>query len=78
LFQYARKAYDIVLIDTSSLSSGADAMIVAARAGAALAVARANETKMAAYSELIAELKRSGINVVGSVLNNPPLIDVAS
>lgn len=77
LFDYAGKAYDIVLIDTSSLSSGADALIVAARAGAALAVARANETKMTAFSELVAELKRSGINVVGSVLNNPPLIDVA-
>jgi len=76
LFDYAAKAYDIVLIDTSSLSSGADAMIVAARAGAALAVARANETKVSAFTELINDLKRSGINVVGSVLNNPPLIDV--
>ncbi len=78
LFQYVRSAYDIVLIDTSSLRSGSDAMIVAARAGAALAVARANETKVTAFGELIAELKRSGIRVVGSVLNKPPLIDVAS
>lgn len=77
LFQYVRKAYDIVLIDTSSLSSGADALIVAAKAGAALAVARANETKLTAYTEMISELKRSNINVVGSVLNNPPLIDVS-
>jgi len=77
LFQWAGKTYDIVLIDTSSLSAGADAMIVAAKAGAALAVARANETKISAYTDLIADLKRSSINVVGSVLNDPPLIDVA-
>lgn len=77
LFEWAGKTYDIVLIDTSSLSTGADAMIVAAKAGAALAVARANETKVSAFGDLISELKRSNINVVGSVLNDPPLIDVA-
>ncbi len=76
LFDWARKTYDIVLIDTSSLADGADALIVAAQAGAALAVARANETSIKAFTGLIADLKRSNINVVGSVMNNPPLIDV--
>lgn len=76
LFDWAGKTYDIVLIDTSSLSSGADALMVASRAGAALAVARANATKTSAFKNMIAELKRSNINVVGSVLNAPPLIDV--
>ena len=78
LLDWAGTTYDIVLIDTTSFSSGADAMIVAGKAGAALVVARANETKIAAFSELIAELKRSNINVVGSVLNNPPLIDIGN
>jgi protein-tyrosine kinase len=78
LLEWAGKTYGIVLIDTSSATAGADAMIVAAKAGAALAVARANETKLSAFSELVAELKRSNINIVGSVLNNPPLIDVAA
>lgn len=77
LFEWAGKTYDIVMIDTSSVSAGADAMIVAAKAGAALVLARANGTKMSAFTDLIAELKRSSINIVGSVLNNPPLIDVA-
>lgn len=77
LFQWARKSYDIVLIDTSSLITGADGMIVAAKSGAALVVARANETKISAFSGLISELKRSNIRIVGSVLNDPPLIDVA-
>lgn len=77
LFEWAGKTYDIVLIDTSSASVGADAMIVADKAGAALAVARANGTKLSDFKHLMAELKRSNINVVGSVLNDPPLIDVA-
>jgi capsular exopolysaccharide synthesis family protein len=78
LFDWAGKTYDIVLIDTSSASAGADAMIIADKAGAAMTVARANHTKLSAYQELIAELKRSSINVVGSVLNNPPLIDIGN
>ncbi|MES2949389.1 MAG: chain length determinant protein tyrosine kinase EpsG [Pseudomonadota bacterium] len=77
LFDWAGKTYDIVLIDTSSLVSGADAIMVASKAGTALAVARANETKTSAFKSLVAELKRSNIHVVGSVLNDPPLIDVA-
>ncbi len=76
LFDWAGKTYDIVIIDTSSASVGADAMMVAAKAGAVMTVARANHTKLSAYQELITELNRSGINIVGSVLNNPPLIDI--
>ena len=77
LFDWAGKTYDIVLIDTSSLVSGADAIMVASKAGTALAVARTNATKTNAFKNLIVELKRSNIHVVGSVLNAPPLIDVA-
>lgn len=77
LLEWASVAYDIVLIDTSSLAEGADAMMVAAKAGAAIAVARTNSTRLAAFKGMIGDLKRSGINVVGSVLNDPPLVDVA-
>ncbi|MBT0571532.1 chain length determinant protein tyrosine kinase EpsG [Curvibacter sp. CHRR-16] len=76
LLEWAGKSYDIVLIDTPSASTGSDAMIVAAKAGAAMLVARANETKLADFNSLVAELKQSQINIVGSVLNDPPLIDV--
>ncbi len=77
LLEWASLNYDIVLLDTSSLASGADAMMVAGKAGAAVTVARANSTKLAVFTQMISDLKRSGINVVGSVLNDPPLIDVA-
>jgi protein-tyrosine kinase len=78
LFAWAGENYDIVLIDTSSVSAGSDAMIIAAKVGAAMTVARANGTKVAAYKGMVEELKRSNIKVVGSVLNDPPLIDVAA
>ena len=77
LLEWASVAYDIVLIDTSALVDGADAMMVAAKAGAAVAVARSNNTRLVAFTGMIGDLKRAGINVVGSVLNDPPLIDVA-
>jgi protein-tyrosine kinase len=77
LFEWAGKTYDIVLIDTSSASVGADAMIIADKAGAAMTVARANGTKLTTYMQMVEEIKRSNINLVGSVLNDPPLIDVA-
>ena len=68
------KTYDIVLVDTSAMSSGADANMVAARTGAALAVARTSETRVSAFGDLIQALMRSGVAVVGSVLNDPPLV----
>ncbi len=71
----ASEAYDIVLVDTSGMSSGADANMIAVRAGAALAVARSGKTRVAAFGELIRALMRSGVAVVGSVLNDPPLVD---
>ena len=76
LLDWAGKTYDIVLIDTSSASVGSDSMIIAAKAKAAIAVARTNSTKKSDFQNLITELKRSNINVVGSVLNDPPIINV--
>lgn len=66
--------YEIVLIDTSALASGADANMVAARAGAALVVARNNQTRVGAFGEMVKSLTRSGVSVVGSVFNDPPLV----
>lgn len=77
LLDWAAKEYDIVLIDTTSLSSGEDALIVAGKASSALVVARTNETSSADFAGMVKNLKRSNINVVGSVLNNPPQIDIA-
>jgi receptor protein-tyrosine kinase len=76
LMQWAGETYDIVLVDNASLSSGADGLIIAGHTRAALTVACTNQTRSKAFLEMIEELKRSQIGIVGSVLNNPPLIDV--
>ena len=78
LLDWAGKTYGIVLIDTPSMFTRVDSTLLASRAGAALAVARANETKISAFKGLIEELKRANINVVGSVMNSLPLIDVGT
>ncbi len=77
LMQWAGETYDIVLVDNASLSSGADGLIIAGHTGAALTVARTHQTRSKAFHEMLEEIKRSQIGIVGSVLNNPPLIDVA-
>lgn len=76
LLDWAGKTYDIVLLDTASLAVGADAVMLAAKAGAAMVVARANETKVSAFHAMVNELQLSNVNVVGAVLNDPPLIDI--
>lgn len=74
LLEHARDHYDIVLIDTSSMAAGADATMVAVQAGAALAVAKMIDTRVAAFRDMVEVLKRSGVAVVGSVINDPPLV----
>ena len=65
----AKATFDIVIIDTPALSVGEDAAMIAVRTGAALAVARNAQTKVAAFSDLLQGLMNAGVSVVGSVLN---------
>ena len=60
--------FDVVLFDTSSLSTGADALAVAARAGGVLLVARKDVTSLTDLSNAATELVRNGVEVVGSVM----------
>lgn len=76
LLKHASDAYDIVLIDAPPMAAGADATMVAVRAGAVLAVAKMIETRVSAFREMVQELKRSGVAVIGSVVNDPPLVKV--
>ena len=68
--------YEVVLLDTPAQCSGADSSMIAVAAGAALIIARNNQTRVAAFSEMARSLSRSGVAVVGSVLNDPPLVRV--
>lgn len=69
-----RSMFDMVIIDTPALSVGEDAAIIAMRTGAALAVARSTQTRVAAFSDMVQGLTHSGISVVGSVLNEVPAL----
>jgi receptor protein-tyrosine kinase len=77
LIEKTSEAFDVVLVDTSGMSWGADANLIAVQAGAALAVARTSASKISEFGELVSALTRSGVAVVGSVLNDPPLIGKA-
>lgn len=72
LLAHARASYDVVLVDTPSLSSGEDALPIAMRTGAALAVARTVKTRVHAFTDMVAGLSAAGVAVVGSVLNDIP------
>jgi chain length determinant protein tyrosine kinase EpsG len=61
--------YDLVILDTPATSEAADAQILAARAGAALIIARRNYTLHAELSEAMQNFVQSGVGVLGSVLN---------
>lgn len=68
----AKATFDVVIVDTPALSVGEDAAMIAVRTGAALAVARSTQTKVAAFTDLVQGLMNAGVSVVGSVLNEVP------
>jgi protein-tyrosine kinase len=60
--------YDFIIMDTPAASDVADAQIVAARADAAIVLARLNHTRQAQLSATMRNLTQSGVNVIGSVI----------
>jgi chain length determinant protein tyrosine kinase EpsG len=63
-------SFDIVVVDTAPLLRYADAQIVAARAGACLISARANESRLNELSACKAKLTPLGVEIVGVVIND--------
>lgn len=62
--------FDIIVLDTPAMSEAADAQLLAAHAGAALMVARRNQTRHASLASANEVLAQTGVNVVGGVLND--------
>ncbi len=69
LLSSLRSSYDVVLADTPAFGVCADAATVAARAGAALVVARRDASAMTSLAALTRTLREFEITVVGAVLN---------
>jgi protein-tyrosine kinase len=61
--------FSLVIIDTPAISETADAQILAANAGSAIMIARRNRTRHASLAAAMESLAESGVNVVGSVMN---------
>ncbi len=61
--------YDVILIDTPSVADFADAHLVSARAGAAVAIARKHFTRIEQVRRHTEIMNRAGVKVVGTVLN---------
>jgi capsular exopolysaccharide synthesis family protein len=61
--------FDVILIDTPAATETADAQIVARRAGAAVMLARRNHTRRSQMITAMQNLSQTGVNVIGSVLN---------
>ena len=70
LLQEASARFDVVIIDTPSAGEYADAEIIAARAGAALMVARRNQSLVPHTKDLGVRLQDGGVALVGAVLND--------
>ena len=70
LLQGAAQQFDVIIIDTPAGSDFADSEIIAARAGAALMVARKNKSLVPAAVKLASRLQDGGVALIGSVLND--------
>lgn len=69
LLAEAARHYRVVIVDTAAAERGADAMVVAARAGAALLLARENHTRAPELQRLHSAVAACSARVVGTVLN---------
>jgi protein-tyrosine kinase len=61
--------FSLVIIDTPAISETADAQLLAANAGSAIMVARRNRTSQTKLLSARDILVDSGVNIVGSVIN---------
>jgi protein-tyrosine kinase len=61
--------FDVVVLDTPAATESADAEILSARAGAAVMLTRRNITRQTKLAAAMDCLKRSGVKVIGSVMN---------
>jgi protein-tyrosine kinase len=61
--------FDHVVVDTPAMIYGADATCIAARCGAALVIARRNESRVGALQTLVATLADTPAKLAGVVMN---------
>ncbi len=73
VLEQSMSTFDVVILDTPALSTGADAALLARLAGASLTLARINATPLRAFSDVNQSIADAGSRVVGSVLVDVPV-----
>ena len=77
LFKYTiqtvRESYDYVIVDTPPLGNVIDAAVVAQACDAAVVVIAANEISYKFAQNTVDQLKKTNINIIGTVLNKVDL-----
>lgn len=61
--------FDHIVVDTPAASSGADASVIAARCGAAVVIARKNQSRVSSLQDLMASLAGTSARMAGVVVN---------
>jgi protein-tyrosine kinase len=69
LIRELTQKFDHVIVDTPAMMYGVDAQVVAARCGAALIVARKDQSRVGALQQLVAALSQSPARLAGVILN---------
>jgi chain length determinant protein tyrosine kinase EpsG len=61
--------FDHVVVDTPAMMYGVDAQVIAARCGAALVVARKDQSRVSSLQQLVAALSQGPARIAGVILN---------
>lgn len=61
--------FDYIIVDTPALQHGADARVVAAKCGAALAVARKGTSQLKSLQTMVNSVRKTGTHFAGIVIN---------
>lgn len=64
------RKFDHVIVDTPAGNLGSDALVIAARSGAALTVARKNKTRVKQLNELVTHLGETTAKLTGVIVND--------
>ena len=70
LLEEQRERYDVIIIDSPAVEQSADAYLLAARAGAAVVLARRQKTRFSTLEQLADRLMSARATLIGSVVND--------
>lgn len=69
LLKELQMKFDYIVVDTPAMEHGSDARVIAAKCGAALAVARKGTSQMKALQNMVNAIRKTGTHFAGVVMN---------